>query len=930
MSRVALPLCLSLLALCAAHATETLVIDDFEYATVEEAQAHWVTPELKGQLSLIDRDGGKALRVEVDFTGDARRIAIDRVGDLDLSRWGRFSLDVYVDDPRMFGSLTFYMQSGSGWYRATGTLNRKGWQTLRFARADFGVEDTPGGWDSVRTIRFSPWKAAPAKGWIALDNLCAYREDWAVVIGSYALRTSESQAVQGIAETMSKLLADAGIMTSTIGDEDVEAGALRDYQVAIFAYNPSMSEGEIAQVREFVARGGKIMCFYSLPQGMAQILGLKNVGYVRQERPGQFALIKFDAPLLEGLPAQVRQNTWNLTNVEPASDDTKIIAWWYDDAGEATGYPAFAMSPAGIFMTHVLTADDWHTKKRMLLAMLGHYFPQVWESAAAGMLQPPDHLGHFTDVSAGRAWIQEQAQGAPRGAEALAALTASDTKLREATAARDAGRYPQAIDTAAEAWNLLGRAYLLALSPREFEFRACWEHSGQGPLANWDASIRLLAENGFNAIVPNQLWAGVALYESNLLPRASVVEQVGDQVRLAVEAGHKYGVEVHPWKVNWNLGHLTPSWFKDQMRAEGRLQRDYNGNEGNWLCPSDPRNQRLEVETMVEVARKYDVDGVHFDYIRYPGGEWCFCDGCRQRFQAATGVQIQNWPADTRREDIRPKWIQWRCDNISQVVRQTAEQIRAIKPHCKISAAVFSAYPACRESVGQDWVHWCREGWLDFVCPMNYTNSDTSFASTIANQMSYLQGVVPIYSGIGATSSSSTLAVDRVAGQIQIARALGADGFIIFNYGRSVADEIIPGIGLALTRGSTGHPHWAPAYRLDVGELTRDVAAGRHVAVGETVRVRVRRVADIPGRVFQDVMAQIVLQDALGRQLAVLQEDASLRALDTEVSFPARPGLQRVAVVGGYVDAAGVERPFVCRSQPIIGGEVGGVLADLF
>jgi hypothetical protein len=52
--------------------------------------------------------------------------------------------------------------------------------------------------------------------------------------------------------------------------------------------------------------------------------------------------------------------------------------------------------------------------------------------------------------------------------------------------------------------------------------------------------------------------------------------------------------------------------------------------------------------SMVEVARRYDVDGLHFDYIRYPDGEHCFCAGCRERFQRVAQTTLVNWPSAVR------------------------------------------------------------------------------------------------------------------------------------------------------------------------------------------------------------------------------------------------------------------------------------------
>ncbi len=49
---------------------------------------------------------------------------------------------------------------------------------------------------------------------------------------------SEARTIQQMADTMAGLLADAGVMTSALTDEDVVAGALSDYEFAIFPYNP--------------------------------------------------------------------------------------------------------------------------------------------------------------------------------------------------------------------------------------------------------------------------------------------------------------------------------------------------------------------------------------------------------------------------------------------------------------------------------------------------------------------------------------------------------------------------------------------------------------------------------------------------------------------------------------------------------------------
>ena len=317
---------------------------------------------------------------------------------------------------------------------------------------------------------------------------------------------------------------------------------------------------------------------------------------------------------------------------------------------------------------------------------------------------------------------------------------------------------------------------------------------------DWDEAIRRLAENGFTAILPNMLWGGVAFYNSKVLPVAPEVAERGDQIAKCLAACKKYGVQIHVWKVNWNTGHRVPAEFIERMRHEGRLQANSKGKEEPWLCPSHPDNQKLEIAAMVEVARDYDVDGIHFDYIRYPDGDHCFCAGCRERFAKAAAVEIKNWPKDALGNGpLRQSWLDWRRSNITAVVKAVSEQARALKPKIKISAAVFRNWPSDRDHVGQDWKLWCDKGYLDFVCPMDYTESDAQFGNWVKRQKEW-SGQVPCYPGIGASATRLSLGPDRVIGQIQLARQNDTRGFVIFNYGVTEAKDLVPMLGKGITK----------------------------------------------------------------------------------------------------------------------------------
>ena len=65
---------------------------------------------------------------------------------------------------------------------------------------------------------------------------------------------------------------------------------------------------------------------------------------------------------------------------------SRVLAEWLDNQDRTTG-PAVIASSNAIYMTHVLLPDDLPRKRRMLLAMVGHLVPEVWQQAATASVQ---------------------------------------------------------------------------------------------------------------------------------------------------------------------------------------------------------------------------------------------------------------------------------------------------------------------------------------------------------------------------------------------------------------------------------------------------------------------------------------------------------------------------------------------------------------
>jgi uncharacterized lipoprotein YddW (UPF0748 family) len=792
--------CLLMLSLSTAEAQSP--IESFAYKSDHEAHQQWHAFPQQSEttlVSIITEGERNVTQLAAPFATHIPwdRVYIDRQVNLDLAAAGEFELEVLTTSPAAEARLTLYFHSGQGWYAAGNSLYETGWQTLRFSKASFSIEDQPTGWHQVDAIRIAVWRGKPVDHTVRLRALRAVQNDVAIIVPSPNAR-AESQTASQTAELVGGMLRELGLGSDAIEEQAIADGALGDRDVAILAYTPGLSNEAVAGLVQYAERGGKVLVCYQLPTALGNALGFSHPAYFRQEREGQFAEVRFNDKTMMGLPAAMRQASWNITAAQPSGFQARVVGYWYDLDGQPTNQPALLVSERGAFFSHIFLPDDRATKQRMLAALLGHLAPDLWKQMATAALEQCGQAGHCTDLDSAIDYLSSS----PR-AEVAKALKSAHLALSQAHKAMLDRKYPEAINHAASVHQQLVQAYLLAQPSRHNEGRACWNHTGTGAYpGDWERTARELADAGFNMVLPNMLWGGRAHYASEVLPRSRTFQQYGDQIEQCVTACKKHGLEVHVWKVNWNLSG-APADFIHMVHAENRNQMSVDGQAHDWLCPSHPENQQLELASMLEVAKNYDVDGLHFDYIRYPDRTKCYCDGCRQRFEQHRRREVSDWPQACYSGKLRAEYTQWRCDQITQLVKAVHEHAKRLRPNIQISAAVFGAYPSCRESVGQDWPEWVKADYLDFVCPMDYTQDDTQFAKLVSSQLELVSGRIPIYPGIGQWRLSE----DRTVGQIHLARKLGAAGFTMFDLTPESIRSAVPAIRLGVGSDKTTPVH---------------------------------------------------------------------------------------------------------------------------
>lgn len=804
---VVLALLVNFLTSLKAFSQEELIIDSFKYASEKEAQSVWVPLESSLPVSLVKEKEKKVVKLDLNFPEVEKRCYWDRVVALDLSNYEKIILELKVEDPSNLGSCTLYFQSTGGWFGCGFSIDGEGWQKIVLQKSQFKIEQSPSGWDDIIGIRISFWKPSKPdvrKTALFLGGLKAksLTSKISIVFGDTTIKkgSPEAGSVSRFFNDMVSIFEGIGIDYNSINESVLEKGIeLKDCEVLIFPHNPDMTDKEVESVEKFVGNGGKILVFYSIPDRIAKLIGIESAVWRKTNYDGEFDAVRFDTKTIEGLPEGMKQGSWNAKIPAGVSGNVRIIGEWIDAGGKSTGATAATLSDNGFCFGHVLL--NMREGRQMIFSVLANLLPKLKPLICKTIIENSGRISGFENFSEAKEFIEKKAKELPqeKAKDVLKFLgSASDNfnKLNKLSNLGDLFKFAKTVETN------LKEAFCRVFKSRSKEFRGVWCHSAFGiPGWTWDQAIDHLKKNNFNTIVPNMLWAGLAYYPSEVLPVAVEVNTKGDQIAQCLSACKKYGIECHIWKVNWNLVN-APKEFIEKLRNEGRLQSDKSGKEVLWLCPSHPENFKLELLSMLEVVKKYDIDGIHFDYIRYPDGNSCYCKGCKERFENEKGVKVENWPQDVISGTFKQLFGDWRGDQITKLVKTVSEEARKTKPSVKISAAVFRDYPSCRDTVGQDWKAWVESGYLDFVCPMDYINSNYQFERLVKSQNEIVKRKIPLYPGIKAY----ILPLEQVITQVELSRDLGADGFIVFNYD-SVVVEYLPFLREGVTEMPSESPH---------------------------------------------------------------------------------------------------------------------------
>ncbi|MEZ0325720.1 MAG: glycoside hydrolase family 10 protein [Fimbriimonas sp.] len=337
------------------------------------------------------------------------------------------------------------------------------------------------------------------------------------------------------------------------------------------------------------------------------------------------------------------------------------------------------------------------------------------------------------------------------------------------------------------------------------------------------------ASLNLNAIVFQVRPSADALYESRFEPWSEYLtgrqgrapSPMWDPLAFAVQEAHKRGLELHCWFNPYRALHPAqkgPVADRHFVRTNPKVVKTYG--KFLWMDPGEPEVQQRSLDVMLDVVKRYDVDGIHIDDYFYPykekdsaGNEIPFPDQASWQRYVASGGKM-------KRDD-------WRRHNVDTFIEKLYKEIKKERAWVKFGISPFGIYrPGYPESIKAgvdqyadlyaDALKWYREGWVDYYTPQLYWPiKQTAQSYPVLLDWWMDQNVKGRHLWPGnftskVNPSDGNWPAQELTDQISITRKRGAGGNVHFsmkafssNYG-GISDELRGGVyaGKALVPAS--------------------------------------------------------------------------------------------------------------------------------
>lgn len=309
------------------------------------------------------------------------------------------------------------------------------------------------------------------------------------------------------------------------------------------------------------------------------------------------------------------------------------------------------------------------------------------------------------------------------------------------------------------------------------------------------ANIKILFVQVYRS---NKAWFPSEIGDS--APYEESVKKVGeDPFALLIRQAHASGIEVHAWlnllSLSANkdakiLKKYGPDILTRNLKKKKTLE-DYKIDNQYFLEPGDLRIRKELLMMVEEVLRGYpDLDGIQFDYIRYPDVH---------PFYGYTKMNIERFKEATGQKRIKENsliWKDWKRRQVTELVEQLAQKARALRKGIHVSATGCAPYVRAYHEAFQDWPSWVNRGVVDSVTVMSYSTDISTFQKDIEQTKSKVTDFKKTRMAIGAYKMLDTPEIFKSL--IKLCEQRGVRAYAILHYGSLLQN---PALGNFLMNG---------------------------------------------------------------------------------------------------------------------------------
>lgn len=274
------------------------------------------------------------------------------------------------------------------------------------------------------------------------------------------------------------------------------------------------------------------------------------------------------------------------------------------------------------------------------------------------------------------------------------------------------------------------------------EFRAAWVATVAN--INWPSKpglstaqqqkeaidlLDFLKVHNYNAVIFQVRPQADALYKSDLEPwsyfltgtQGKAPDPFYDPLQFWIDAAHERGLELHVWLNPYRAHHIAGGPVSKQSIVTKNKDLVVKLKESYWwFDPSLKATQDHGINVVMDIVKRYDIDGVHFDDYFYPYPSY---------------NKNEDFPDDASwdkyvKEGGKLSRGDWRRQSVNTFIERLYTAIKNEKKYVKFGISPFGIWrPGYPESVSgfdqyaelfADARLWLNKGWIDYFAPQLY------------------------------------------------------------------------------------------------------------------------------------------------------------------------------------------------------------------